>query len=52
MGIQSSLLVYGRYTEAVTVLPGTADYGEGQWIEWDWTNPGRRSAGSHGQIEV
>jgi hypothetical protein len=52
MGIQSAVLVHGRGGEPVTVLPGIADYGERQWVEWDCTDLGRRSDERHGQIEV
>src|SRR6266496_2728016 len=51
MGIQSAVLDHGRHAEPGTVLPGTVDYGEGQWVEWDWTDLGRRSGERRGQTE-
>ena len=34
------------------MLPGTADYGEGQWVEWDWAELERPSGEGHRQTEV
>jgi len=52
MGIQSAVLVDGRHDEPVPVPPETAEYGEREWVEWDWTGTGRRSAERYEQTEV
>jgi hypothetical protein len=52
MGIQSAVLVHGRYAEPDTVLPGTTDYGERQAVECDRASLERRSAERRGQTEM